>query len=56
MAPEKVDELVRTLGLADEEATKMVSRSDAARHGTPPSGNGTVAIGNKAVGTTKEEL
>ncbi len=55
MAPDKADEVMRTLGRAGEEARRMVSASSAAGNGRQPVGNGTVAPGNTAVGTTKEE-
>jgi hypothetical protein len=53
MEPGKVDELMRTLALAAEDAKKMTSSENAPRGGSQPVGGRTVAPGNKTVGTKK---
>ncbi|MGH4020398.1 MAG: hypothetical protein ACRDT0_14415 [Pseudonocardiaceae bacterium] len=53
--PGKVDEVIRTLGLAGEDAKKMVSGTSGSHGGTQSAGNGTVAPGNKAMGATKAQ-
>ncbi len=57
MGPGKVEELVRTLGRANEDTKKMVDgagAASAAGEGTPPVGNGAMVHGNEAVGIQKE--
>lgn len=55
MRPGKVDELVRTLGLAAEEAKKMVSGKSGSGDNRQPDGNGTVSPVSEFMCTTKEE-
>ncbi|MGH4021448.1 MAG: hypothetical protein ACRDT0_19900 [Pseudonocardiaceae bacterium] len=48
MEPAKVVELIRTLGLAAEDAKQMVSRTRESRGGGQPVGTGTAVPGNRA--------
>lgn len=55
MEPRKVDELMRTLELAREDAKRTVSGKRVSRGDKQqPVGNGTVAPGKRAVGTKQE--
>jgi len=55
MEPGMVDELIRTLALAAEDAKKMMSGTRTSHGGTQPVGNGTAAAGNKGIGTKKTQ-
>ncbi len=58
MPPGKVEELMRTLGWANEDAKRMMSGAGAATaagEGTQAVGNGAVVHGNEAVGIQKEK-
>ncbi|MGH4021212.1 MAG: hypothetical protein ACRDT0_18685 [Pseudonocardiaceae bacterium] len=48
MEPGKVDELIRTLGLAGEDAKRMGSGTSVSGGGRQPVGNGTVAAETRA--------